>query len=76
MRESWPVVGEGDRISAMPKEAFTAIEIEKVRLEPGRIVNVSLKMPLPGGASKTAVRTFDFSGEAPAVRLVANPLLD
>lgn len=74
MVEKWPIVGEGDRISSMPKENFSAVEIEKVRLEDALLVQVTLKMPSPSG-TKTIVRSFDFSGTEPYVREVAHPLL-
>lgn len=75
MVEKWPVVGERDRISSLPKETFTSIEIEKVRLEGDNIVNVVIKMPLPGGTSKGVVRTFDFATEEGGTREVPNPLI-
>ena len=71
--EKWKVMGEMEQTSSMPKEAFSSIEIEKVRTEYGR-VNVTLKMPVPGGVSKTVVRTFDFSGDEPHIRVVPHPL--
>ena len=74
--EKWPVVSEKDRISALPKETFTSIEIERVRLEEQHVVQVTIKIPLPGGTSKTIVRTFDFSEGSPGVRVVQHPLLD
>ena len=75
MIEKWPVVNESDRISSLPKETFMFIEIEKVRLEDERVVNVALKMPMSGGTNRTVVRTFDFNGDEPNVRVVAHPLL-
>ena len=74
--EKWPVLGESDSISTIPKETFTAIEIEKVRLLENSIVQVRIKMPAPDGARKTVTRTFDFSGDQPNVRVVPNPLIE
>jgi len=70
--EKWRVMGEKERTSSMPKEAFSSIEIEKVRIENG-LVNVTLKVPVAGG-DKTVVRTFDFTANEPTVRFVPNPL--
>jgi len=73
--EKWPVVEEKDRISTLPKETFTSIEIEKVRQEDNEIVNVTIVIPGPGGISRTTVRTFDFSGGESSVRVIRHPLL-
>jgi len=73
--EKWPILGERDTISTLPKETFTAVEIEKVRLQEDGTVEVRIKLPVPDGTRKTVVRTFDFSGTQPSVRVVPNPLL-
>ena len=73
--EKWPVVGETDRISSLPKEAFTSIEIEKVRLARGRIVEVVIQMALADEKRKAVVRTFDFSSGESNTRIVSHPLL-
>ncbi len=73
--EKWPILGETDRISSLPKETFTATEIEKVRLIDDWIVQVRIKIPARNGTTKTVVRMFDFSGNQPGVRFVPNPLL-
>jgi len=76
MVEKWRVVGETDRISLLPKEVFRAIHINKVRVE-GTQVTVEYNVPMAGGqSSDTLATTFDFSGEAPAVRIAPHPLGD
>lgn len=71
--EKWTVVNEADKISSLPKETFSSIEIEKVRLEDNHLVQVALKMALPGRTSKTVLRTFDFQSDEPNVRVVPHP---
>jgi hypothetical protein len=71
--EKWQVVGGAERISLLPKEAFHAINIEKVRVH-GAQVNVEFSVPTISGHSGTVIKTFDFSVEAPKVRLVPHPL--
>jgi len=73
--EKWPILGETRSISALPKETFTAIEIEKVLLLEDSLVQVKIKLPAPDGTKKSVLRTFDFSGNQPPVRVVPNPLL-
>ena len=72
--EKWRVIGETEQTSSVPKEAFSSMEIEKVRTEYG-LVNVTLKMPAPGGDNKTAVRTFDINAGEPRVRIIPHPLV-
>lgn len=69
--EKWQVRGE--QTSSAPTEMFRSVEIQKVRLEKNE-VRVILKM-LGEGDEKMATRTFDFSGDNPGVRTVANPFL-
>jgi len=73
MVEKWQVVGGAERISLLPKEAFHAINIDKVRVQ-GAQVNVEFSAPTIDGHSGTVIKTFDFSVEAPEVRLVPHPL--
>ncbi len=73
--EKWPILGETERISTLPKETFTAVEIEKVWLHKDWVVHVRIKMVTPDGTPRTAVREFDFSGIQPNVRVVQNPFL-
>jgi hypothetical protein len=75
MVEKWQVVGEGQQISLLPKEAFRAIDISKVRVD-GLVVNVEFSVPIVGGQSRTLIKTFDFSVEDPEVRTVPHPLLE
>jgi hypothetical protein len=70
--EKWRVMGETDRTSSMPKEAFTSLEIEKVRLV-NQKVTVTLTMTLPAGGTKSIVRVFDFTANEPNIRVVPHP---
>ena len=73
--EKWEVVGESERISLLPKEAFRAIDISKVHVE-GAQVSVEFSVPIAGGQSTTRVKVFDFSTDEPQVRNVPHPLLE
>lgn len=73
--EKWEVVGESERISLLPKEAFRAIDISKVDVEGAR-VSVEFTIPMAGGQSSTHVKIFDFSADEPEVRNVPHPLLE
>ncbi len=73
--ERWEVVGEAEQISLLPKEAFRAINIEKVRVR-GAEVDIEFSVPTVGGHSSILVKTFDFSVEGPQVRTVPHPLLE
>lgn len=75
MVEKWQVVGETERTSLLPKEVFRAIDISKVRIE-GASVSVEFNVPMLGGQSSTLTKIFDFSVEAPEVRVVPHPLLE
>jgi hypothetical protein len=75
MVEKWEVAGELQRIRLLPKEAFRAIDISRVKVE-GDVVNVEFNVPTPEGRSATRVKTFDFAGEGPDVRTVPHPLLE
>ena len=75
MVEKWEVVGESEQISLLPKEAFRAIDIHKVRVQ-GAQVNIEISVPTVRGHSGTLVKTFDFSSEGPEVRIVPHPLLE
>ena len=75
MVERWEVVGETERISLLPKEAFRAINIERVRVQ-GAQVNIEFSVPTSGGHSSTLLKIFDFSAEGPEFRNVPHPLLD
>jgi hypothetical protein len=74
MVEKWEVAGEMERIRLLPKEAFRAIDISKVRVD-GAVVNVEFTVPLPGGQSGVHVKAFDFSAQGPEDRTVSHPLL-
>lgn len=71
--EKWPVAGERDEKAALPKETFTSIEIEKVRLHEGKEVQVTLRIPVPEGVSQSVVRTFDFADGNGGMQIVAPP---
>jgi hypothetical protein len=73
MVEKWLVSGGAERISLLPKEAFHAININKVRVK-GAQVNVEFSVPTIRGHSGTLIKTFDFSIEGPEVRIVPHPL--
>jgi hypothetical protein len=73
MVEKWLVIGGAERISLLPKEAFHAINIDKVRVQ-GAQVHVEFSVPTIGGHSGALTKTFDFSAEGPAVRIVPHPL--
>ena len=73
--EKWEVVGEAEPISLLPKEAFRAIDIHKVRVQ-GSSVNIEISVPTVRGHSGTLIKTFDFSVEAPELRIVPHPLLE
>ena len=59
----------------MPKEAFRAIDMSKVRVE-GAVMIVEFTIPTAEGQSSVHVKTFDFSADAPAMRTVPHPLLE
>jgi hypothetical protein len=73
--EEWEVVGEADKTSSIPKEAFTSMDIQKVYVE-GDFVHVELTVPLSNGQSKMIEKTFDFATEEPHERSVAHPLVE
>lgn len=73
MVEKWQVVGEDEQISSLPKEAFAAIDVEKVRAQ-GSKVTVEFSAPVVGGRS-SLTKVFDFAVDGPSVRFVAHPLL-
>jgi hypothetical protein len=75
MVEKWEVVGEEEQISLLPKEAFRAIDIHKVRVQ-GSSVNIEISVPTARGHSGTLIRTFDFSVEGPELRIVPHPFLE
>jgi hypothetical protein len=75
MVERWEVVGEAEQISLLPKEAFRAINIDKVRVQDAR-VSIEFSVPTSGGHSSTLVKIFDFSVEGPEFRTVPHPLLE
>jgi hypothetical protein len=58
--EKWQVAGENDRIALLPKEAFRAIDIEKVRVN-GSLVTIEFSIPSANGDGSTLHKTFDFS---------------
>jgi len=74
MVEKWVVLGETDRATRLPKEALSPIVIEKVRAQ-GEQVNVEIAASGPGEHIPIS-RSFDFSAEEPAVRIVPHPVLD
>jgi hypothetical protein len=72
--ESWEVVGETERTLHLPKEAFKAIDIEKVRVE-GECVTIDFTVPTGDGESSEVLsKTFDFGSDEPARKLVPHPL--
>ncbi|MGB8167224.1 MAG: hypothetical protein WCF18_07005, partial [Chthoniobacteraceae bacterium] len=50
--EKWQVVGEEEQIALLPKEAFHAIDIDKVRVQDGQ-VTIEVSAPIIGGHSGT-----------------------
>ena len=72
--EEWQVVGESEKTSAIPKEAFTSMSIQRVLVE-GAFVHVELFAPLPDGKGKIVAKSFDFDAEEPRFRSVPHPLL-
>jgi hypothetical protein len=72
--EKWEVCGETEQTYRLPKEAFMAIEIDKVWVN-GPEVSIEFRVPTSTGDTETLTRTFDFSDGAPEVRVVAHPLL-
>jgi hypothetical protein len=75
MVEKWQVVGEEEQISLLPKEAFHAIDIDKVRVQDGQ-VTIEVSAPIIGGHSGTLIKTFDFAVEGSGIRFVSHPLLE
>lgn len=75
MVEKWQVVGAAEQIALLPKEAFQAIDVDKVRVQ-GAQVTVEVSAPVIGGHSSTLIKVFDFSIEGPEVRVVPHPLLE
>lgn len=73
--EKWEIAGEWERIRLMPKEAFRAIDMSRVRVE-GAVMIVEFTIPTVEGQSGVHVKTFDFSADAPAMRTVPHPLLE
>lgn len=74
MIEKWEVAGEWEQISSLPKEAFQAIDITKVRVD-GDVVSIEFTVPSATGRSGSYVTKFDFSGDGLDVRTVLHPLL-
>jgi len=72
--EKWEVAGESEEIGSLPKEALSAIDITKVRVE-GSCVAVEFNVPMPEGQGRTLVETFDFTAEGPACRIIPHPLI-
>ncbi len=72
--EEWQVVGETEKTSAIPKEAFTSMSIRKVLVEEDS-VEVDLIVPLSGGQSHAIRKIFDFAADEPRSRSVPHPLL-
>ena len=75
MVEKWQVAGENERISQLPKEAFRAIDVQKVRAS-GDEVTVEFTVPFAAGQTSTLVHTFDFSSGEPAVRTIPHPFFE
>jgi hypothetical protein len=72
--EKWEVCGENEEIYRLPKEAFMAIEIDKVRVNDSE-VSIAFRVPTSAGNTETLIRIFDFSDEASGFRVVPHPLL-
>ncbi|HWB61785.1 MAG TPA: hypothetical protein VG733_20045 [Chthoniobacteraceae bacterium] len=60
--EEWKVVGENDKTSDIPKEAFSSMSIRKVYVNHD-IVHVELTVPLPGREPRLIEKCFDFGEE-------------
>lgn len=74
MIEKWEIAGERQQIRLLPKEAFQAIDITKVRVE-GDVVSIEFTTPSSSGPSDLYVTVFDFADDGPEVRTVPHPLL-
>jgi hypothetical protein len=72
--ESWEVLGEMEEALHLPKEAFQAIDIEKVRVR-GDEVTVIFTVPTSDGDSHPIVKSFDFSAEESQRKVVPHPLV-
>lgn len=72
--EEWQVLGEKEKASNVPKEAFTSMGIRKVYVDRGE-VRVELNAPLPGGDERIIEKTFDFNAGASHSRSTPHPLL-
>ena len=75
MVEQWYVRGGPNRLSLLPKEAFRAIDIEKVRVQGKRVI-VEFSVPIAGRDSGTRIKTFDFAADGQRVRIVPYPLAE
>ena len=73
MVEKWQVVGETEQTSALPQEAFSSVDIPKVRLN-GTCVEVAIIGIGRGGELRTDTRRFEFGSEAQDARVVRHPL--
>lgn len=72
--EEWKVVGESEKTSAIPKEAFTSMSIRKVLVD-NDSVHVELIAPMAGGDARIIQKSFDFAAEPARSRSVPHPLL-
>lgn len=72
--EKWEVAGEWEQIRSLPKEAFQAVDITKVRVD-SDVVSIEFTVPSATGRSGSHVSKFDFSGDDLEVRTVLHPLL-
>lgn len=73
--EEWQVVGESDKTSAIPKEAFTSMSIRKVLVEEDSVY-VELTVPIASGQIKIIEKRFDFAAGGPRSRSVPHPLIE
>ncbi len=74
MIEEWTLVGETEKTSTIPKEAFTSMSIRKV-LVLGNTVQVELTAPSAEGETRIIEKSFDFAVQGPRSRSVPHPLL-
>jgi len=73
--EEWTLLGETEKTSTIPKEAFTSMSIRKVTVM-GDTVDVELTAPpLAGSQARIIEKSFDFAAEEHGPRSVPHPLI-
>lgn len=72
--EKWQIAGENEQKSFLAQRVFSAVDIQKVRVE-GTVVTVELSAPTRVGSRETRIRSFDFGSETQPIRVIPNPFL-